>query len=75
MTCSSSFATECPYNSRIAADVSEDEGVERSGEADPDCFLCTGQLKMQGSHNKWFLNLLAHECDYRVMDSIFRDDI
>lgn len=39
LTCSSSFATECPYNRRIAADVSEDEGVERSGEADPDCFF------------------------------------
>jgi hypothetical protein len=38
LTWSSSFAIECPYNSRIAADVSEDEGVERSGEADPDLF-------------------------------------
>jgi hypothetical protein len=46
LTCSSSFAIECPYNSRIAADVSEDEGVERSGEADPDCnIFSAGQLK------------------------------
>jgi len=39
LTCNSSFAIECPYNSRIAANVSEDEGVERSGEADPDYFF------------------------------------
>lgn len=51
LTCSRSFAIECPYNSRIAADVSEDEGVERSGEADPDYFF-PSQLKVQISHNE-----------------------